>query len=308
MRVVFLGNHTVGTTVLRTMAETDEVAGVVAHPPDAEDGVRYESVAGLAAERGWNVVRGRAKDPAVERFVVECRPDLLWITDYRYLLPKSLLDVAPLGTVNLHPSLLPKFRGRAPVNWAILHGESELGLTAHFVEEGMDTGDIIAQKRFTLSEDQDVGDALRMLYPIYSAITREVLGMFRAGQVPRIRQDHAQATAFPRRTPDDGLIDWSQPARAIFNLVRAVASPYPGAFTSLDENKLIIWKARWLPERADRKGRPGEVLACGDGAVLIQCGDGVLQATKVEGPTASLCEGVVLGSASGMRSKVGHGE
>src|SRR5262245_39304488 len=133
MRVLFLGNHTVGTKTLAAIAETETVVGVVAHPEDPEDGVRYESVYGLALSRGWKVLRGGGKDTKVDEFIRQAKPDLLWITDFRYLLPAPLLNIAPLGVVNLHPSLLPKYRGRAPINWAILKGETTLGLTAHYV-------------------------------------------------------------------------------------------------------------------------------------------------------------------------------
>jgi methionyl-tRNA formyltransferase len=171
MRVLFLGNHTVGVRVLEAISEVAEVAGVVAHPSDPEDGVRYESVYQFAVGRNWPVIRGRAHEATTHAFIEQARPDLLWITDYRYLLGKSTLDVAPLGAVNLHPSLLPKYRGRASINWALLHGETRLGLTAHFVDDGMDTGDLIAQMEYTITEDQDVGDCLRILYPLYGRLT-----------------------------------------------------------------------------------------------------------------------------------------
>jgi methionyl-tRNA formyltransferase len=282
MRVLFFGNHTVGVRALEAIHEVAEVAGVVAHPPDPEDGVRYESVYQFASARGWNTMRGKPKE--ARDFIERAKPDLLWITDYRYLLDASILDVAPLGAVNLHPSLLPKYRGRAPINWALLHGENRLGLTAHFVDEGMDTGDLIAQLEYTVTDDQDVGDCLRILYPLYGQLTREVLSYFRARRVPRKPQNHREATEYPRRRPEDGFIDWSRSAREIQNLVRAVADPYPGAFTTFRGSKVVLWKAR--RESGLAASECGEVIHAGEAGLTIQCGDGMLLATRVEVPFA----------------------
>lgn len=282
MRVVFLGNHTVGVRALEAMSTHADVIGVVAHPEDPEDGVRYESVFDFANRRGWAAIRGTAKDPGVHAFIEAARPDLLWITDYRYLIPCSMLHIAPLGAVNLHPSLLPKYRGRAAINWAILRGESRLGLTAHFVDEGMDTGDIIEQISFEISESQDVGDCLQILFPLYAQMTRRVLSYFHAGRVPRQPQDHSQATEFPRRRPEDGRIDWGQSSREVCNLIRAVAAPYPGAFTGCAGEKLTIWKARALDAVVNNDG-PGLVLDVNSSGTTVQCGTGALLITRMEG-------------------------
>ena len=279
MRILFLGNHTLGVKTLATLSGRATVAGVVAHPPDAEDGVRYESVYQFASRRGWPVIRGRGKDEAVAQFINMAKPDFLWITDYRFLIPSSVIALAAKGAVNLHPSLLPRYRGRAPINWAILNGERELGLTAHFVDEGMDTGPIIAQYRFALSEDQDAGDALEILYPLYQRITREVLGHLHSASVPSRLQDHRLASVFPARKPGDGLIDWKQPAKKIRDLIRAVAHPYPGAFTFWGTRKVILWKA--CLEREDAKAPPGQVLSVGlDSQFCVACSEGAIRVLK----------------------------
>ncbi len=280
MKVVFFGNHDVGIMALDSLRECCTVAAVVAHPPDPEDGVRYASVHDHARACGLPVLRARGKDTAVRDLVAATAPDLLWITDYRYLLPASLLALAPLGAVNLHPSLLPRYRGRAPINWAILHGERELGLTAHVVDEGMDTGDILAQRRIMLDETEDVGDALARLLPHYRTLPSEIVAAMRAGTLVRTPQDHAAASAFPARTPADGLIDWSRPAVAVRDLVRAVAAPYPGAFSMLDGHRVTVWRARIVPGRAG--AAPGTVLALDAAAPVVQCGDDALQLLRVE--------------------------
>jgi len=297
MRVVFLGNHTVGVRVLQAMSGMTEVVGVVAHPPDPEDGARYESVYDFARKSGWNVIRGKGKDDGVRQFIAAAKPDLLWITDFRYLLPREIVAVAPMGAVNLHPSLLPAYRGRASINWAILKGETKLGLTGHFVDEGMDTGDVIEQLSYEICEDQDVGDCLNILYPLYAQITKSILSHFESGKVPRIPQDHSRATAFPARKPEDGLIDWKQPARAVLNLVRAVAAPYPGAFTTVAGKKIVVWKAHVVSE-AGCSTSPGCIVKTTGDEVLVQCAVGTLALTRVElpGPNTPLQVGCCLGS------------
>jgi methionyl-tRNA formyltransferase len=281
MRVVFLGNHTVGVRALQAISKSANVTGVVAHPPDPEDGLRYESVSGFAERNGWKLIRGKGRSPEIHAFIVQAKPDLLWITDFRYLIPAEMIALAPLGAVNLHPSLLPAYRGRASINWAILNGESRLGLTAHFVDEGTDTGDIIEQVSYTICDDQDVGDCLNILYPLYVSITGKVLAYFESGRVPRVPQDHSRATSFPRRRPEDGRIDWTRPARSISNLVRAVAFPYPGAFTTLSGENVTVWKAR-IASDIGSTSEPGRVIADHELGPLVQCGQGTLVLTRFE--------------------------
>lgn len=274
-RVVFFGNHTVGVRVLEALDERADLAAVVAHPQDPEDGVVYESVAHWAVRRGVPCLRAAGRGARLPAFVASHEPTLLWITDYRYLLPAELLALAPRGAVNLHPSLLPAYRGRAPLNWAILHGERELGLTAHFVDAGMDSGDVIEQRRFELRDDQDVGDALEILYPLYAELTRDVLARFEHGRVRRRPQDASRASAFPRRRPEDGAIDWTRDARSIHDLVRAVARPYPGAFCEHAGRRLHVWKSQVLDEPAG--AAPGTLLSEQASELVFACGRGRLR-------------------------------
>ncbi|MEC9128484.1 MAG: formyltransferase family protein, partial [Actinomycetota bacterium] len=172
-RVVFLGNHTVGVRSLRSLMSICRVELVVAHPPDPEDGRAYESVHDFAMQNEIPVQRSTGRSSGLYSMIKQINPDLIWTTDYRFLLPKDVIELASDACINLHPSLLPAYRGRAPLNWAILNGEREVGLTAHLIDEGADTGAILCQKRISLSPSEDVGDALRRLYPIYELITLE---------------------------------------------------------------------------------------------------------------------------------------
>lgn len=282
-RVVFLGNHTVGVRTLNVLAECARLVGVVAHPEDPEDGLRYESVFDGAKKLNIPAIRSTGKNPELASFVSEARADLLWISDYRYLLPQAILKLPRLGAVNLHPSLLPKYRGRAPINWAILNGETRLGLTAHWVDAGMDTGDIIAQRSFDLRQDQDVGDALEILYPIYESITREVISAMRLGEAHAQKQDDIAATVFPKRTPSDGLIDWARPAREVWNLVRAVAPPYPGAFAPWHGSTLWVHRiSRTIPFPEGANPTPGSIVdgAGFEGRLVVACDDCCVEIEK----------------------------
>ncbi|HTF89952.1 MAG TPA: methionyl-tRNA formyltransferase [Planctomycetota bacterium] len=280
MRILFLGNHTVGVRSLDALARDNAIVGVVAHPEDPEDGVRYQSVYDHAAGAGLSAARFKGRDPQLERFVRGVRPDLLWIADYRYLLPQSVLDLAPLGAVNLHPSLLPNYRGRAAINWAILRGERQIGLTAHFIDEGVDTGDIIAQKPVHIAEHEDVGDALDKLYPIYESLSLEVVAAFRNGNVRRTPQPAGNWPIWPRRSAEDGLIDWSADAQSIVNLIRAVARPYPGAFSWIENRRVTIWKARAGLARGP--GSIGSIWRADGGHLFVNCGEGSLQVLEYE--------------------------
>ncbi|MCB9865201.1 MAG: hypothetical protein H6816_00975 [Phycisphaerales bacterium] len=212
-RAILLGNHTVAVRALDALRACAEVCAVVAHPEDPEDGVRYASLYGKAAALGIPTYRLAGREPALAELVAEHRPELLLSVDYRYRVPTQIIATPGVMAINFHPGLLPRYRGRAPVNWAILNGERELGLTAHVMEEGIDCGDIVAQERFELGEEEDVGDALQKLYPLYERMVRSVVGHVASGTIPRQPQDHAQATTYPRRRPEDGLIDWHQPAQ-----------------------------------------------------------------------------------------------
>jgi len=283
VRVVFLGNHTVGVTALQALLSCGaEVSAVVAHPEDEEDGVRYASVYDFARRRNLNTARLAGSDAGLETFIANARPDLIWITDYRYLVGDAVIALAPAGAVNLHPSLLPRYRGRAPINWAIINGETRLGLTAHFVDDGMDSGDIIEQVGFYLERDEDVGVALERLIPLYDRMSRSVFGAFLTGKVVRAPQDHSLATVYPRRTPEDGVIDWAQDAERVRDFVRALARPYPGAFAFLRGERCSIWRATAAYSDAGNApaAAPGTVISADRDGFRVQAGEGCVDVSE----------------------------
>ena len=281
MKVVFFGNHTVGIKSLETLLKHTDVAGVVAHPFDPEDGKNYSSVYDYALSKKLTAIRGKPKENKVFDLVKKIKPDLIWVTDYRYLLPMELISESIKGGINLHPSLLPKYRGRASLNWAILNGEKEIGLTAHFLDKEADTGDIIKQEKIFLYKNENIGDVINKILPIYSTITKDVILKFKNNNIKRTPQDNTLASYFPARKPKDGLIDWSKSAEKIFNFVRSISHPYPGAFSNTVNGRIYIWKSSIVKNKIEKKkSDTGKIVKYVKGKMfIVSCGEGFLKIT-----------------------------
>ncbi|MCM8532322.1 MAG: hypothetical protein NE330_14260 [Lentisphaeraceae bacterium] len=280
LRVLFFGNHDVGIEALDVLLTKVDISGVVGHPPDSEDGVVYKSLIEWADSKKLENIRSTANSPELRDWLKSKSYDLIWVTDYRYIIPDYIFETASLGAINLHPSLLPEYRGRAPINWAIINGEKELGLTAHFIDEGVDSGDIITQRQYHLSADEDVQDALNKLYPLYRQITGEVIDYLNEGDVPRLKQKVESQPVYPGRKAEDGRIDWTQKAEDIQNLIRAVAPPYPGAFCFLNERKIFIYKASIVVSSFETE--PGIIAKFEGENIFVSTGCGALKLVDFE--------------------------
>jgi UDP-4-amino-4-deoxy-L-arabinose formyltransferase/UDP-glucuronic acid dehydrogenase (UDP-4-keto-hexauronic acid decarboxylating) len=228
-------------------------------------------------------------------------PDFIFSFYYRHLLGENLLACARNGGFNLHGSLLPRYRGRAPANWVLVNGETETGVTLHRMVKRADAGAIVAQQRVSISATETALSLHGKLRTSAADLLSETLPLLGRGQLPGIEQDESRATYFGRRTPADGLIDWQQPASRLYNLVRAVTQPYPGAFCPLGERKLIVWSAR---VQAGNDGQaPGTVLsceplriACGEDSLLITAGQRGDEGLFLSGPQLAREFGLVEGS------------
>jgi UDP-4-amino-4-deoxy-L-arabinose formyltransferase/UDP-glucuronic acid dehydrogenase (UDP-4-keto-hexauronic acid decarboxylating) len=280
MRAIVLAYHDIGCTGIESLLEHGfEIVGVLTHADDPHETVWFRSVAELAARRGLPVFA--PKDPNHPLWVQKIRelaPDVLFSFYYREMLSDELLAVAKKGCFNLHGSLLPAYRGRAPANWAILNGETETGVTLHHIVSRPDAGDIVGQRRVPITPTDDARTLNIKLADAAGELLGQTLPLIRAGTAPRIPQDESAASYFGRRTPADGAIDWRKPAADVVNLVRAVTRPYPGAFTYTRSTKILVWQAEAL-KNAPPGTPPGRVLsvdplevACGDGAVRILFG------------------------------------
>jgi methionyl-tRNA formyltransferase len=207
----------------------------------------------------------------------------------------KVLNLAPLGAFNMHGSLLPKYRGRAPINWAVLHGEPRIGMTLHRMVKAPDAGAIVDQEGVDIGPRDTAEDAFRKVLPCAQKILSRQINALLAGRAHETPQDDAQATYFGGRKPEDGRIDWTKTSREVFNLIRAVTDPYPGAFADVGASRLMVWWAE--PEAASlegRQGRPGEVLSLSP--VIVATGDGAIELTRTEwrGEIPALAVGQVL--------------
>jgi methionyl-tRNA formyltransferase len=271
-RAVVFAYHNVGVRCLKVLAARGvEVSLVVTHQDNPAETIWFESVAALCDEQGmpW-ITPADPATPELHAQVAAARPDFIFSFYYRHMLPPTLLALAPRGAYNLHGSRLPKKRGRVPGNRAVLHGETETGATLHEMTAKPDAGAIIGQTMVPILPDDTAFEVFGKLTVAAEQTLWQALPRLIAGTAPRLPNDLTQGSYFGGRKPEDGRIDWNQPAQAIYNLHRAVAPPYPGAWTVQRGRTLVIGRARLAPGHVD--GAPG--LALRGDQVLGVCGDG----------------------------------
>ena len=289
-RAVVFAYHNVGVRCLRVLqAHGVDVPLVVTHADDAGENVWFRSVAATAAECGIPAITPvDPNTPDVVARVAAAAPDFLFSFYYRKMLTAPLLALAPRGALNMHGSLLPMYRGRAPVNWAVLHGERETGATLHYMTAKPDDGDIVAQTAVPILPDDTAQDVFDKVTVAAELTLDRVLPALVAGTAPRTRQDLAQGAYFGGRKPEDGRIDWRQDATTIHNLVRAVAPPYPGAFTAVGGRPARVLRARVADTATPPTLTP--TLEVRDGRLYAHCGGGgtlMVLALEIDGDSSA---------------------
>ncbi|MDF3837555.1 formyltransferase [Cupriavidus basilensis] len=281
MRAVVFAYHNVGDRCLRTLlARGVEVALVITHRDRPDENIWFRRVADTAAELGLPVMYGEdPADPALAAAVAAARPDAIFSFYYRAMIPAAVLGLAPQGAFNMHGSLLPKYRGRVPVNWAVLHGESETGATLHAMEAKPDAGYIVDQTPVPILPDDTAGEVFEKVTVAAEQTLWRALPAMMAGQIAQLPNRLAEGSYFSGRKPEDGRIDWQQPAAQVYNLIRAVAPPYPGAFTEVGGRRFVVARARrphaGMPAALSQPASaalPG--LHVIDGQIVGVCGDG----------------------------------
>ena len=272
-RIAVFAYSDTGHACLKHLLERGRVPVLVATHRDSPDEARwFPSVAELAKSAGIEpVVMENPLDPSAISRVRSASPDLIFSFYYRRVLPEEMLAAARLGAYNVHGSLLPKFRGRAPVNWAVLKGETRTGATLHVMTERADRGPVVDQEPVPIGPDDTAYEVQRRVTAAAVAVLGRQLEALEAGTARATPQDESKASRFGRRTPEDGRIDWSRPAKEVHDLVRAVTHPYPGAFTDIFGGRTFVWRTR-LPGLAGHDTFPGQVRA-EDGRIHVACGD-----------------------------------
>jgi methionyl-tRNA formyltransferase len=269
-RAVVFGYGDVGVRCLAVLLDAGvEVPLVVTHRDDPAEKRWYASMADFSRKRGLRVFEDPDL-PLLEKEIAALSPDLVFSFYYRKMLPASLLKAGRLGAFNMHGSLLPKFRGRAPLNWAILKGETETGVTLHAMTEKPDAGGIVDRQAVSIGPDETAVEVFGKMTDAAQTVLKRNIKNLVAGKAPLHPNNLSEGSYYGRRTPEDGRIDWSKSAAEIHNLVRAVAPPFPGAFCE---------KMRVFRTALTKKANPGKPLGpyqegeewfalCGDGKVL----------------------------------------
>lgn len=271
VQAVVFGYHDVGVRCLRVLLDAGvAVPLVVTHRDAPDERIWFGSVARLAQSRGIETLLSEDMNHLRERIRV-ISPEFMFSFYYRRMLPPEVLALARNGAFNMHGSLLPKYRGRAPVNWAILKGESETGATLHEMVAKPDAGRIVDQERVPIGPDETAAEVFAKVSDAAETVLKRSLPHLLAGTASLKKQDLSKGSYFGARRPEDGRIDWSKSALEIHNLVRAVAPPYPGAFT----DKMKILRTALSAERRAPAGKRGPYregdewfAVCGDGKVL----------------------------------------
>ena len=277
-RAVVFAYHNVGVRCLKVLLAHDiDVALIFTHQDHPAEHIWFDSVATVAADYNLPVITpDHPNTPELLQQVRDLKPDFLFSFYYRNMLSPELLSIAPQGALNMHGSLLPKYRGRVPVNWAIIHGETETGATLHYMVAKPDAGDLVDQTAVPILPDDTAGEVFNKVTLAAELTLHRVLPALIAGNALRIVQDLSQGSYFSGRKPEDGRIDWNWPAQRIHNLVRAVAPPYPGAFTTINGQPARILRTRVI--ELDTEPCPAPRLELSNGRLMAYCaGGGLLQ-------------------------------
>jgi methionyl-tRNA formyltransferase len=274
-RAVVFAYHNVGVRCLQTLlARGVDVALVVTHEDSPTENIWFGSVASVAAEHGIPVVTpADPKSAELRARIVSAQPDFIFSFYYRHMLPVDLLAIAPRGAYNMHGSLLPKYRGRVPTNWAVLNGETETGATLHEMAAKPDAGAIIGQTPVPILPDDTAAQVFDKVTVAAEQTLWRVLPALLKGEAPHLPNDLSHGSYFGGRKPEDGRINFDQSAQQVYNLIRAVAPPYPGAFADIGSERFIVARARLA-----KPGTPGGDLPpgihVGDNGLFAKCGDG----------------------------------
>ncbi len=284
MRVVFMGTPDFAVPSLEALLRSDDhVVGVVTQP-DRPKGRGQEVIPSpvkvVCGREGIPILQPlKMKDPALLEALRQWKPDVIAVTAYGRILPPAILTLPPHGCINVHGSLLPKYRGAGPIQWAIIRGERETGITTMFMAEGMDTGDMLLREQVEIRPDDTAGTLAPRLAEVGGRLLVETLRRLKAGTLTPERQDDAQATMAPLLKKEDGLIDWTLTATEIANRVRGL-SPWPGAYSYVNGDRWMLWRVAVGDE--SQGAVPGTVTKVNKDRLEVATGDGTIQILDIQ--------------------------
>ena len=283
MKIIFLGSPEIAVPSLKALIDSGEqVVGVVTQP-DKPAGRGRElhacAIAQCARGKGLPLLQPeRVRDPAFLNELKGLSPDLIVVVAYGKILPKEVLELPTQKCINVHFSLLPKYRGAAPVQWALINGDEATGVTTLFLTEKLDAGPILLQRKLPIEPEDTAGTLGTRLANTGAELLIETVERLKQNDLPAVPQNEAEATLAPSLKKEDGRLDFSKKAKALWNQLRGM-TPWPGGFTTLGGKSLKVWHATVLARHGKR---PGEVVALHPDGIEVACGDGALLLTEIQ--------------------------
>jgi methionyl-tRNA formyltransferase len=309
MKIIFFGSSNFAVPILEELAKNENIILVVTQP-DRQKGrslkitpTAVKSKAGELGIKTFQPAKVNSKE-SIES-LKKLNADLFIVVSFGQILSKLVLSLPKLYCLNIHASLLPKYRGAAPINWAIANGEKETGVTIMRMNEKMDEGDVILKEILPVSEQDDAIILSEKLSIKGANLLLDAIRLIRDNEVEFTTQDHNKATYAPKLKKEDGLINWADSADEICNRIRAFA-PWPGCFTSLDKKMLKIWKAKPVVESNDKKSKPGAILKTSKNGILVKTGKGALkiEELQLEGSRRMTAEEFIAGHRQISQGKI----
>jgi methionyl-tRNA formyltransferase len=286
MRILFFGGHKLAKVTLKYLFKKNK--NIIAAVMTETDNEWYQGLEEVTDKYNLKLFEEKNINEIqfIEKVRNELKPDLIISVNFNQIFKKEIINIPEKGCINIHASLLPKYRGRAPLNWAILNGEKETGVTVHYINQGIDTGKIILQDKIEIKKTDYIADILKKVKGKYPEMINKAVDLIESGKVKPVEQDKENGLYYGKRTPADGLIDWGQSVIDIYNLIRAVSHPYPGAFTYLNKKKVFVWRAEVETEAKTKTNeQPGKIIEKNNDTFLVECGRGQLLVTDYEAET-----------------------
>lgn len=282
MKILFMGTPEFAVASLRALIGSDHDVCCVISQPDRPRGrgrkLEPTPVKKLALKHSIEVLQPeKIRTSESISMIGSFKPDMICVAAYGKIIPPEILEIPLMGCVNVHASLLPKYRGAAPVNWAIINGEKKTGITTMLMDEGMDTGDILLKKETGIGEDETASEVLQRLSEIGAGLLLDTISGLEKGSITPVKQDDEQASYAPLLKKEHGVIDWRQPAYRIKNLVRGL-QPWPGTFTKLNGKTLKIHRVAI----SNQTGKPGEILISYGDNLTVAAGEGSVRIIELQ--------------------------